>query len=122
MLLVSQDGFLAQFDDLEYVSINSQPYFLIDDKKEIKYYIETKLKSQDGPIYLAIYSSEERAKEVFNQMLAAYSHFEMFKLLPPEGMGQATLLKYFSTHNLKFNIFEFPEEWVNNEHYINFRW
>lgn len=110
MLLVSQDGFSAQFDDLEYVSINSQSYFLIDDKKEIKYYIETKLKSQDGPIYLAIYSSEERAKEVFNQMIAAYSHFEMFKLLPPESIGQATLLEYFSTHNLKFNIFEFPEE------------
>lgn len=110
MLLVSQDGFSAQFDDLEYVSINSQPYFLIDDKKEIKYYIETKLKSQDGPMYLAIYSSEERAKEVFNQMLAAYSHFEMFKLLPPEGKGQAMLLKYFSEHNLRFDIFEFPKE------------
>lgn len=110
MLLVSQDGFSAQFDDLEYVSINSQSYFLIDDKKEIKYYIETKLKSQDGPIYLAIYSSEERAKEVFNQMLAAYSHFEMFKLLPPESKGQAMLLEYFSEHNLRFNIFEFPKE------------
>lgn len=110
MLLVSQDGFSAQFDDLEYVSINSQPYFLIDDKKEIKYYIESKLKSQDGPMYLATYPSEERAKEVFNQMIAAYSHFEMFKLLSPEGMGQATLLEYFSKHNLMFDIFEFPEE------------
>lgn len=110
MLLVSQDGFSAQFDDLEYVSINSQSYFLIDDKKEIKYYIETKLKSQDGPIYLAIYSSEERAKEVFNQMLKAYSHFKMFKLLPPESKGQAMLLKYFSEHNLRFDIFEFPKE------------
>lgn len=122
MLLVSQDGFLAQFDDLEYVSIIPTEYFFVEDKKEIKYYIESKLKSQDGPMCLAIYSSEERAKEVFNQMLAAYSHFEMFKLLPPESIGQATLLEYFSTHNLNFNIFEFPEEWVNNEHYINFRW
>ena len=112
MLLVSQDGFLAQFDDLEYVSVSINPteYFFVEDKKEIKYYIESKLKSQDGPMYLAIYSSEERAKEVFNQMLAAYSHFEMFKLLPPESIGQATLLEYFSKHNLMFDIFEFPEE------------
>lgn len=110
MLLVSQDRFTVQFDDLEYVSISSTQYSLIEDKKEIKYYIETKLKSQDGPIYLAIYSSEERAKEVLDQMLKAYSHFEMFKLLPPESKGQAMLLKYFSEHNLRFDIFEFPKE------------
>lgn len=110
MLLVSQDRCTAQFDDLEYVNISSTQYSLIEDKKEIKYYIETKLKSQDGPIYLAIYSSEERAKEVLDQMLNTYSKFELFKLLPPESKGQAMLLEYFSEHNLKFNVFEFPEE------------
>lgn len=110
MLLVAQDRFTVQFDNLEYVSISPTQYSLIEDKKEIKYYIETKLKSQNKFTYLAIYSSEERAKEVLDQMLNAYSKFELFKLLPSQSKGQAMLLEYFSEHNLKFNVFEFPEE------------
>lgn len=59
---------------------------------------------------LGEYKTEERAKEVLQEIINLNIKFELYKTMPAEGKGQAIMLDNFSNNNIKFDTYEMPKE------------
>ena len=66
--------------------------------------------SSNQAIMIGQYETEERAKEVLQEMLKQKAMFELYKLAPTGGKVHAEMLDRFAQKNIIFDTYEMPKE------------
>lgn len=109
MIIVSQDKKqIINFNNIRIVEINNpntwqQGFYSIDTYPECE-------DQQKWHIRLGKYATEERAKEVLQELINLNTKFKLYKTMPAGGNEQAIMLDNFSNNNIKFDTYEMPKE------------
>ena len=104
MIIVSQEkDAILNFDNVIGIITATD----IESKKERLIAIDT---IDSERYYIAKYETEERAKEVLQEIINLNIKFELYKTMPAEGKEQAIMLDNFSNNNIKFDTYEMPKE------------
>lgn len=100
MLIVSQDKkAILNFDNIEFICVKPKP-------EQYAFGICAKFLQDEA--YIGFYGTEERAKEVLQEITTAQSNFEYFKNATKEGKDYIIVL--LKQKYEQFDIYKMPEK------------
>ena len=106
MIIVSQDKkIISNFENIIGIQINEH-IANSDGEKEYEIVVITEKRE----CVVGVYETEERAKEVLQEMLKQKAMFELYKLAPTGGKVHAEMLDRFAQKNIIFDTYEMPKE------------
>ena len=101
MIIVSQDKrSIYNFNNVKSIDIVRNEIYITDDILA------------DSGACIAKYTTEERAKEVLQEVIKRKALFELFKTAPKGGREQTEMLEKFAQNNIIFDTYEMPKELI----------
>lgn len=105
MLIISQDKKqVVNLDNITRIFIDE-----LEDDKNKKYCIGADTNSAESMVWeLGEYKTEERAKEVLQEIMKQKAMFALFRTAPTGGKEQTEMLEKFAQKKIIFDTYEMP--------------
>ena len=103
MIIVSQDK-------TEIINFNNILKIEVIDNEIIVFYKNTETAGIKGTESIGTYETEERAKEVLQEIIKQKAMFELYRLAPTRGREQTEMLENFAQKRIILDTYEMPEK------------
>lgn len=105
MRIVNQDKtMILNFENIEVIGIGNP---LENNDGKFKILVET---TSDNQYPIAEYETEERAKEVLQEIVKQKAMFALFRTAPTGGKEQTEMLEKFAQKKIILDTYEMPKE------------